>query len=32
LPELAPGAKVELDISDIDFLELTFHAQYVGPA
>jgi exoribonuclease-2 len=32
LPDLQPGVKVEVDISDIDFLELTFHAEYVGPA
>ena len=32
LPDLQPGAKVELDISDIDLLELGFHAEYVGPA
>jgi exoribonuclease-2 len=28
LPILALGAKVELKISDIDLLELTFHAEY----
>jgi hypothetical protein len=32
LPDLQPGVKVEVDISDIDFLELAFHAEYVGPA
>lgn len=30
LPELAPGTKVALEISDIDFLELAFHAEYLG--
>jgi exoribonuclease-2 len=32
LPPLEPGVKVALKISDIDLLELTFHAEYVGPA
>jgi exoribonuclease-2 len=32
LPTLEPGVKVALKISDIDLLELTFHAEYVGPA
>jgi len=32
LPTLEPGVKVTLKISDIDLLELTFHAEYVGPA
>jgi exoribonuclease-2 len=32
LPELATGSKVELRISDIDLLELAFHAEYIGPA
>jgi exoribonuclease-2 len=32
LPALPPGAKVALKISDIDFLELTFHAEYCGSA
>jgi exoribonuclease II len=32
LPILAPGAKVELKISDIDLLELTFQAEYSRPA
>jgi len=31
LPILAPGAKVELKISDIDLLELTFQAEYSRP-
>jgi exoribonuclease-2 len=31
LPILAPGAKVELKISDIDLLELTFQAEYNRP-
>jgi hypothetical protein len=29
---LAPGVKVELKISDIDLLELTFQAEYSRPA
>jgi len=32
LPDLQPGAKVALNISDIDLLELAFHAEYAGPA
>jgi exoribonuclease-2 len=32
LPTLEPGVKVTLKISDIDLLELTFHAEYVGAA
>jgi len=32
LPLLDAGVKVELNISDIDLLELTFHAEYRGPA
>jgi exoribonuclease-2 len=32
MADIAPGAKVELEISDIALLELAFHAQYVGPA
>ena len=28
LPTLEPGVKVQLKISDIDLLELTFHAEY----
>jgi exoribonuclease-2 len=32
LPILAPGVKVELKISDIDLLELTFQAEYSKPA
>jgi exoribonuclease-2 len=32
LPILPPGAKVELKISDIDLLELTFQAEYNRPA
>ena len=32
LPTLEPGVKVALKISDIELLELTFHAEYVGPA
>ena len=32
LPILAPGVKVELKISDIDLLELTFQAEYSRPA
>jgi exoribonuclease-2 len=32
LPTLEPGVKVTLKISAIDLLELTFHAEYVGPA
>ena len=32
LPILDPGVKVELNISDIDLLELTFHAEYSRPA
>jgi len=32
LPILDPGVKVKLNISDIDLLELTFHAEYGGPA
>jgi exoribonuclease-2 len=32
LPELQPGVKVQLNISDIDLLELGFHAEYVGLA
>jgi exoribonuclease-2 len=30
LPTLEPGVKVQVRISDIDLLELTFHAEYVG--
>jgi exoribonuclease-2 len=32
VPTLEPGVKVALKISDIDPLELTFHAEYIGPA
>jgi len=32
LPFLEAGVKVQLNISDIDLLELTFHAEYSGPA
>jgi exoribonuclease-2 len=32
LPTLESGVKVELKISDIDLLELTFHAEYIGAA
>jgi exoribonuclease-2 len=31
LPSMPPGSKVALKISDIDLLELTFHAEYCGP-
>ena len=31
LPTLEPGVKVQVRISDIDLLELTFHTEYVGP-
>jgi exoribonuclease II len=31
LPILEPGVKVKLNISDIDLLELTFHAEFIGP-
>ena len=30
LPTLEPGVKVQVRISDIDLLELTFHTEYVG--
>jgi len=30
LPTLEPGVKVTLKISDIDLLDLTFHAEYIG--
>jgi len=30
LPTLEPGVKVQLRISDIDLLDLTFHAEYAG--
>jgi exoribonuclease II len=32
LPTLEPGVKIEVKISDIDLLELTFHAEYIGAA
>ncbi len=32
VPTLEPGVKVALKIFDIDPLELTFHAEYIGPA
>ena len=32
LPALAGGTRVLLDITDIDLLELTFHAEYVREA
>ena len=32
VPLLESGAKVSLRISDIDLLEVTFHAEYCGPA
>jgi exoribonuclease-2 len=32
LPTLEPGVKVTVKISDIDLLDLTFHAEYIGPA
>ncbi len=32
LPELEPGSLVELGISDVDLLALTFRAEYRGVA
>ncbi|HEV7929125.1 MAG TPA: RNB domain-containing ribonuclease, partial [Nitrosospira sp.] len=30
LPELPPETNIEVEISQIDLLELTFHAKYLG--